>query len=680
VSKGSRAQKPCLRSGDGDKNGDTADQLDLPELPRVEPRPLPLALVHHANQYLITDGYDNRHGLRATVGTVESRSGLSWILELHRIHNVPANLHLSGTLLEAIAWHQPAFLTYLRELYESGLVEFVGSCYGQNIMRFFSYEHNVRQLNEELWLYQTHLGVEPSQVKVFWPPERVWDTARMAAVLEDPRLLNHGYQYVFLDDRLLLPVDGYLSPRRRYDRELRWDPQLFQMCRVEQSQGLVALPIAHNLRQCIPPTQQNHWEQLRKQLCWLSSLDPGSFPGDLLAVYGDDMEKAAGLGAWSKEGPAGFEALLDWIRETPWIKPVKLSQWCPASRVADSRAIEVGTFVELANHFAAGEGYEKWYFDPQWDRYRKYYDWAQSRVNELSLSGADPALIDLAEKHLMVSSWESAWHTPQEGPFGNPEAFGHPSPWIKAVGSHSRHAAVIAEAAYWMRHKDDAAHAYLSDIDSDGEDELIVKNDRLFAVLSPRWGGRLVALFSIEGAAGKMVIGNPSDDWNWMEELNRCMEVPPNHPGALTDQGFEHDIFAAHVCCERGETVRVELSNQQPHSDAMGLKKEITLTQGQSALQIDYTLPEKLRALTVEFALSPDYLSLLRYGSKVMKACSQDGSRGWSALGTTVRVKPERCKSYTWSTPYREDFGHKASLRLAAAGPQFRVWIELERT
>ena len=147
------------------------------------------AFVHHANQYLITEGYENRHGLRAAIGSIESKSGFAWILELHRRYRIPLNLHLSGTLLEAIAWHQPDFLSQVRELIDTGLIELAGSCYAQNIMRFFSYEHNLRQLNEELLLYKIHLGIEAAAIKVFWPPERVWDTPRMAPVLEGSETL-----------------------------------------------------------------------------------------------------------------------------------------------------------------------------------------------------------------------------------------------------------------------------------------------------------------------------------------------------------------------------------------------------------------------------------------------------------------------------------------------------------
>ena len=176
------------------------------------------AFVHHANQYLITEGYENRNGLKEVLGSPSADVGLWRILHLHRVYGIPANVHVSGTLLEAVAWHVPAFLDALREMHREGLIEFVGSCYRQNMMPFCSYDHNLKQLNEELHLYQVHLGLDPASVKTFWPPERLWDPGTMSAVLKDLRLLNHGYAQVILDDRLLLPIDGAGRGRHGYDR------------------------------------------------------------------------------------------------------------------------------------------------------------------------------------------------------------------------------------------------------------------------------------------------------------------------------------------------------------------------------------------------------------------------------------------------------------------------------
>jgi hypothetical protein len=645
----------------------------------VEPVAVPLVFVHHANQYLITEGYDNRHGLREAIGAIESRSGFAWILELHRRYNIPANLHLSGTLIEAIAWHQPSFLLQVRELIDSGLIEIVGSCYAQNIMRFFSYEHNLKQINEELQLYRIHLGIDPETVKVFWPPERVWDTPRMAPVLNDPRLLNRGYRFILLDDRLLLPMNGCDSPRKTYDREPRRDAELYQACLVEAGHGLIALPIATQLRLNIPPGSEGQFKHLREHCQWLSTLDDGFVTSAFIAIYGDDMEKAAGLGPWDKNAPGQFEGVLRWINESPNIKPTRICDWAVTSQPSYPRPIDVGTFLELANHCAAGEGYEKWFFDPQWDRYRRYFAWAEQKVEQSSLSGGDAALIDLAQKNLLASTWETAWHTPAEGPFGDLESNGHPSPWIQALGSHSRHAAVIGEASYWATHHDAQAHSALYDIDADGEEELVIKNDKLFAVITLRWGGRLVALFSIEGPQGKMVIGNPSDDWNWMEELNRFMEVPANHPGALTDLGMEHDAYEALNGLSDGPAVSIELQNTEVNSKGYGLIKRIHLSQGESRIEVCYSLPEPLETISVDFAFSPDYLNLLRHGRALLKPFVRGQARGWSANSTAVWVREEEGASLLWYEPFTDEAGHKATFRVTTSNRNFSLSIGVTR-
>src|SRR5579872_6482020 len=72
-----------------------------------------VAIVHHANQYLITDGYTTRPGITSVVGSREEGQGLACILELHREYRIPANIHVSGTLLETLAWWHPQVLHQL---------------------------------------------------------------------------------------------------------------------------------------------------------------------------------------------------------------------------------------------------------------------------------------------------------------------------------------------------------------------------------------------------------------------------------------------------------------------------------------------------------------------------------------------------------------------------------------
>jgi hypothetical protein len=176
-------------------------------------RIIPLALVHHANQYLIAETYDNREGISQIV------EGYAATLHLHDKYGIPINLHLSGTLMEAIAWHRPEFFTLVKELRAKRLLNVLGGTYAENVMPLFSPAFNRRQLNEDLWLCRRHLDCSPAEIKICWVPERVWDTEKLAPVLTDPTLANGGYRFVLLDNRLLYPNSGSYpeSPRAIFD-------------------------------------------------------------------------------------------------------------------------------------------------------------------------------------------------------------------------------------------------------------------------------------------------------------------------------------------------------------------------------------------------------------------------------------------------------------------------------
>lgn len=646
----------------------------------VQTLPVALAIVHHANQYIISNGYTNRCGIQSVVGSKSAKRGFAYILELHRRYRIPANIHLSGTLLESLAWFQPQLLTALRDMYRENLLEVIGSTYSQNIMRFFNRDYNIRQINEELDLCELHLGIEPRHLKSFWPPERVWDTPAMAPAIRDPALRNGGFDYVFIDDRVLLAVGGKNSPRHSYDRNPKWDPSLFHAYRISEGQGLIALPIGTHLRHCIPPRTPEQQNGIEKQLRWISSLDPAFHDADFLAIYGDDMEKPAAVG-WDPGGPLQFEQFLHWLSETAWVKPIKVSEWASTARIADAGNIEGGTYLELACQFNAGELYEKWFFDPRWAAYRDHFEWAEKRVRDLNSLGADPGLIELAQKHLLASTWETAWHTPTEGAHGDICSDGGPSGSSRATASHSRHAAMIATAAHWQMHKDGKAHCYLRDVDNDGEEELVLQNRALFAVISPKRGGRLIALLAVDGANGKMVIGNPCDDWNLKEELHDYMDTPPNHPGALADVGFEHDSYTVDIVVAEGGSVCARLRNDQTNSRAFGLVKELRLSTYQDhTLQVEYSLPETLRTLDVEFGLSPDYLNLLRKGRSILKAHQKKDARGCSTDSVAVWVTPTDSLPSRWTKPYQRDFGHGRALRLSVEERHFGLVIGVERT
>src|SRR5260370_7099837 len=138
----------------------------------------------------------------------------------------------------------------------------------------------------------------------------------MSAAVRDSKLRNGCFDYVFVDDRLLLSATGEKSPRHLYDLDPDWNAELFHAHRIRSGQGLIALPIAANLRHCIPPRAAEQQASVERQLRWLHSQDPAVHSADLLAIYADDMEKPAAIGL-DPDAPSHFEGFLSSLSEPP---------------------------------------------------------------------------------------------------------------------------------------------------------------------------------------------------------------------------------------------------------------------------------------------------------------------------------------------------------------------------
>lgn len=648
---------------------------------------VPLALVHHANQYVITNGYADRQGMNDILGLSNPlwgpsshRTGFLPLLQMHLDYRVPLNLHLSGTLMETLVWHYPESFSLVKHLIKEGLLEIVGSAFSQNVMPFFSTDYNLRQINEELLMYREALGIDLKSIKTFWVPERVWNTSKLAEVISCEELLNGGFTHVLLDDRLIYAGGNYYpgSDRERFDRECPLERDAFSAWEIENGNGLVMLPISRQLRYSIPPYDHDSWQRLQGVMGWLAQEgDEGT-----LAVYGDDLERAAGVGGWDISHSERYEHFLKWLADNPWIKPVLINDWTRNHPIAGKRPIQEGTFYELAQQWKAGEDYRGWHDDPNCQVHRDYLIKAEQELLAAEHYGADKSLLELGWKHLLHSSYETSWHNrAEETPNYRPPEHSNRSmwlaPWAGALTSHSRGCLVLAAAARWFVDRDGGAHAELVDIDEDGEKELVVKNDRLFAVFAPSAGGRLVYLFDLSDKAGRMLIGNPSDDWNFQEELNRYMDCPRNHPGALADVGYEHDSYDTIISQSHGDTVSLTLVNVESGSHLYGLEKRIELSQNNSHLSVTYTTPQNLWRVSTEICLSPDYHKLLRHGKKGLAVFNGPSWRGWSNGSARAWVRINSNESTIWDKPYQSECGHGLTLRVTSFSRKFHLELGL---
>jgi starch synthase len=637
------------------------------------PARVKLGLVHHANQYLITDDYDNRQGISPIV------EGYAAVLRLHEQYGIVANLHLSGTLVETIAWHCPWFLTLVRELRAKGVVSIIGGAYSESVLPLFDDEFNRRQLDEYLWLCRWHLGCAPEELRACWVPERIWSTERLAALLGSDRLANGGYRLVLLDDRALYPTGASYrgSPRAAFDASgpygeagTYWSrgsaraspPEVCRAYRIANAGGLIVAPISANLRYWVPPATDQHWRGLRDSVRLLrQDADAGT-----LLVYADDLERTAGVGGWDPAGLGRFEAFLDWLTRCRELEVVDLASWVTRCPTLAEREVQPSTFYELAQLWSAGEDYRGWSESPAWAVGRTALAAARAAIDRATAVGADDRLLALAWKHLLAAGYETGWQEP--GPAGQV-----PTPWARAVASHARSCLVIANAACWFARPERPARAEERDIDQDGEDEVILSNEHLYAVICPPQGGRLTYLFARTADGAVLLVGNPTDDWNFQEELNRYMDWPPNHPGALADVGFEHDQYRVTDLRADETQAMMVVSNVEPGSRLLGARKRFVLAAGDSTLEICYHVPQDGSPSEIEACLSPDYYRLLREGRAAITSAEGPDWRGARTGPVAAWLGLEPGEGTMWVDPARPLAGHGLNLRVRAHASHFHL-------
>ncbi|WP_461170751.1 hypothetical protein [Arthrobacter sp. Z1-15] len=594
---------------------------------------VPIAFVHHANQFVITDGYLDRDGIS------EAAAGYDAVLSLHVELGIPAALHISGPVLEALAWHRPAVLVRLRQHLAGGLISLVGGTYGENVMTLSSARHNRRQLRTYHDLVEELLGVPRRELRTAWVPERVWNTAACGPPLRDAEGTGVRYERVLLDDRLAFPLrEGRHYPgsaREAFDAKgpYRWHEDGFPATargllhpgsltpyRITGGDGLIGVPIASHLRYLVPPHDPSHLSLVTEL-----AEDAQAAPAGSLLVFADDLERVAGVGGW-EQGLDRYARFLRWVTKSEMLEPVALDAWCDRAEPVLELPAETGTYYELAHQHGAGEDYFRWAADPRWAPYAECLERVEAALEQAEADGADPGLCALAERLVLLGRHETAWQDP------HPDGGRAPAPWVRATAAHAADALPVLAAARWAA--DPGSHelqVLLTDIDNDGHEELIISSDRLFIVLSPRHGGRVSLMVTRSAGpcpAGVIVIGNPLDHWNFQTELHRHMQTPPNHPGALSVLGTEthrHDLSRVEVTAEAAV---VELIDVEPGPDR-GLAKRILLRADGTAIVVCVhrtMLPGELRTTV---ALSPDYPYLLRSGRHAINPVQ--GRRWWGA-------------------------------------------------
>jgi hypothetical protein len=222
---------------------------------------------------------------------------------------------------------------------------------------------------------------------------------------------------------------------------------------------------------------------------------------------------------------------------------------------------------------------------------------------------------------------------------------------------HQHAAPVLASAARWLALPPSLAWAEMHDIDDDGEEEVVLGNDRLHVVLSPARGARIVSLAVATSTGGALGV---TDD-----------------PGALVLVDGEDDRWKVRSISDPGDEVSVELENVEPDSPHHGARLQLRLVQGADHLVASYRLPAKFAV--VLSALSPDYAHLLREGRSALHVLDEDHgcvvTAGRVRVRLTVPISDRSGTVTVWrDAPFAEP-SHTHLVALRAHSNKFTVHI-----
>jgi hypothetical protein len=525
------------------------------------------ALVLHGNQGL---GYtDVFHGRWDD----PEGSGFDEAMQVHESTGVPGNFHLSGTLQTAAAWSRNEgdvmdFNAWLASGVAAGWAGMVTSAYAQHIMPFVRDEMNDWAVAVESDMIATRYGYQP---RVAWVPERVWlnTSGYPASGVTDwigDDFQPHGVWGVILDDDVHLQGHDNHQIHSLDANGLRLVPRDRSFTgNIVGGNGQAALDI----------------------LVGLANSGVGEYR---IAVAAEDWEAIAEVGGWADTTPNAKET-YDWFVNKCATESAWLSTWKLADAISnpnfggDTFSPTPGTYWEIGGTDGYGGGDNGWY-----THWAGWVPWVTGGDGDGSCAGggncknygtlwndAANALMAAPENDISRAGWyvmmtnlyETAWHDGMGGPI---------SGWEHNYSGHIKQAMVYAEAAHWAAGEYvTATGAYFSDIDNDGYDEVVMHNDRLFAVIEPA-GGRVVNLFVRDGAVLDTAIGADNVNWNGNADYNDA-----NHVGAFSDVGpnYQHDPYALEIVQGAGATVTVRATRNE-------VVKELSLTEGDAHLDAVY--------------------------------------------------------------------------------------------
>jgi Glycosyl hydrolase family 57 len=427
--------------------------------------PLSVALLFHFNQHF------------SEFAGVASRACYRGLLKTLRTHpNLKFNIHISGTLTDALKWLDPEPLALIQAGVDAGQFELLGSTYAQNILYSTDDWDNEHQIALHRSTLKQTFGVEPT---VFWNVERCW---RQSLV---PLIAKGGYTTTLVEEHTLKAA-GATGP---YTFTTQAEGSTLKVITDEDS-----IKAKFNFAAWFGRNRQI-LEHLRERAARPEA-------DKLCITYAEDAE-AMGLWDWEKglvpnQTWANLDKLLTALEQEPDVQLIKLSD-APAPQtdltpIPDGAAAWMNVSLSKAGLPYHEDGYTDW-FDfnrrsPKVVHFRQTYSIVRFKM------GMEPPPSAPAQR-----LWRAALHAylAHQYEFGCIGVGG-----LNYRGWEDARAAVaLSLAAQEAEHPRE--FILIDDCNGDGSDEVLIGDGKQLIVTSA-YGGRLLYWFDL--TTGQQLIGN----------------------------------------------------------------------------------------------------------------------------------------------------------------------------
>jgi hypothetical protein len=594
-----------------------------------------LAMISHGNQAI-----ESGSTIQALVNNGQG-AGYDRPVQIHNIYtNCPLNLHVTPTLAIALQWAEagtenawysgPALNAAIKKGVASGALALIGSTYSDHIPKYFPDDFNQANVERATAVLEGIYGSNAVSGRVLWSPERVADADWLV------RLGKLGYQATLVDQT------PHLLEWFGRQTALGNDAYKIQRYWIEPSPGEWTSADAFALSSAASDfryvnTDSGLASDLRR--LFLRRARTGEAAISSIFYMWEDF---AGT-----ENADAYDRSLRWIANHPWIQVVTLDRALDdetlSGNVANHNlAATNGMAMQDWVHHACNGNYDNWYYGS--DRHESLADKKFEVREGVSIDTAygdakggilkeawesvkgirNPQVKALAEATIFASAFETAFHNEANGDLSRwsyGEYIHRAEGWEGLMSmawraqSRTRLAAAYAAVDDWAG-RNTGLEAFARDVDLDGEDEWILRNDKVMALFETEGGLMTGAWFKDGGNVWQMVGNFAAQPGSGYETQSAEIGM---HRGAVMK-----DISIGGTSTV-GDIFDVTAGAGKLTFKSGSLTKTVSLADaGTAAFEIAYSASGK--QMYVRNGLSPDLATLMLAGQSRMGETA-DGTR-----------------------------------------------------